>query len=235
MIERVAPSPVSTILLTGESGTGKDVVAHAIHADEPASSTSLRQHHVLRAPGKLCSRVSSSVMKPARSRAQHDRRRGSLELADGGTVFLDEIARDDACPTSEAPPLHRGTRISERRRNPRRPRRRSRRRRHEPRPTRRGRRPVDSVKTSTIGCASSRFTCRPLRERTGRHRAARRAFHHGLQATLRPTYRRARTLGARATPRACLARQRSRAEAHARAGRPARPTVRCSRGRRLRR
>jgi DNA-binding NtrC family response regulator len=88
-ITRIAPSDAN-VLITGEHGTGKEVVAHTIHA------LSLRRQKPLIAvnTGGLAEGVFESELfghvKGAFTDARTDRI-GRFELADGGTVFLDEI------------------------------------------------------------------------------------------------------------------------------------------------
>jgi two-component system response regulator AtoC len=90
MIERVATNPVSTVLLTGESGTGKDVTARSIH------QASSRAHRTFM--NITCSALPEDLLESelfgheagAFTSATH-RKKGLLELADGGTAFLDEI------------------------------------------------------------------------------------------------------------------------------------------------
>ncbi len=88
-ITRIAPSDAN-VLITGEHGTGKEVVAHAIH------SLSLRSSRPLIAvnTGGLAEGVFESELfghvKGAFTDARTDRM-GRFELADGGTIFLDEI------------------------------------------------------------------------------------------------------------------------------------------------
>jgi DNA-binding NtrC family response regulator len=88
-ITRIAPSDAN-VLITGEHGTGKEVVARTIHA------LSLRKHKPLIAvnTGGLAEGVFESELfghvKGAFTDARTDRI-GRFELADGGTVFLDEI------------------------------------------------------------------------------------------------------------------------------------------------
>ncbi|MDA3893376.1 MAG: sigma-54 dependent transcriptional regulator [Salinivirgaceae bacterium] len=89
-IERVAPSN-SSIIITGESGTGKELIARAIHFNSPRKYFSLVSVH--------CGALSESLLeselfgheKGAFTGAMYNRK-GRFEMADGGTIFLDEIA-----------------------------------------------------------------------------------------------------------------------------------------------
>jgi DNA-binding NtrC family response regulator len=90
LLEKVATSPASTVLLTGESGTGKDLAAKAIHyASHRASQPFMNI---------TCSALTDTILES--ELFGHERgaftdarqqKRGLLESADGGTVFLDEI------------------------------------------------------------------------------------------------------------------------------------------------
>jgi DNA-binding NtrC family response regulator len=90
LVEMVAPTP-ATVLITGESGTGKEVVARAIHASSPRRNMPMVVIHC----GALTETLLESELfgheKGAFTGAQN-RKKGKFELADGGTVFLDEIA-----------------------------------------------------------------------------------------------------------------------------------------------
>ena len=90
MIETVAPTD-STVLITGESGTGKEVVARAIHA---ASSRRLMPMVTIHC-GALTETLLESELfgheRGAFTGAQF-RKKGKFEIAEGGTVFLDEIS-----------------------------------------------------------------------------------------------------------------------------------------------
>ncbi len=100
IIERVGPSDAN-VLITGENGTGKGVVAQALHASSARSAKPL----VTVNTGGLSEGVFESELfghvKGAFTDAKSDRV-GRFELADGGTVFLDEIAN---VPLSQQPKL----------------------------------------------------------------------------------------------------------------------------------
>jgi DNA-binding NtrC family response regulator len=90
LVERVAPSSAS-VLITGEHGTGKEVIARALHA---ASARSARAFVAVNAGGLSDGVLESELfghVKGAFTDARADRT-GCFELADGGTLFLDEIA-----------------------------------------------------------------------------------------------------------------------------------------------
>ena len=87
---RVASSPASTVLLTGESGTGKDLVAKIIHYSSDRAAKPFMNITCSALPEQL---LESELFGHERgaftdARAQ---KKGLLETADGGTVFLDEI------------------------------------------------------------------------------------------------------------------------------------------------
>jgi DNA-binding NtrC family response regulator len=89
MMERVGPSEAN-VLITGEHGTGKEIVARWLHAASPRSEKAL----VIVNAGGLSEGVFESELfghvKGAFTDAKTDRV-GYFELADGGTLFLDEI------------------------------------------------------------------------------------------------------------------------------------------------
>jgi two-component system, NtrC family, response regulator AtoC len=90
LLKKVASSPASTVLLTGESGTGKDLAAKVLHYNSARAS-------------KPFMNITSSALPEALMESElfgHERgaftgadrqKRGLFETADGGTVFLDEI------------------------------------------------------------------------------------------------------------------------------------------------
>ena len=90
LITRIAPSDAN-VLITGEHGTGKEVVARTIHAlSERASNTMVTVNVGGLAEGVFESELFGHV-KGAFTDAKTDRV-GRFELANGGTLFLDEIA-----------------------------------------------------------------------------------------------------------------------------------------------
>jgi len=86
----VAPTPVSSILLTGESGAGKDLVAEALHRYSRRRERPFRPLNCGAIPENLLENELFGHEKGAftDARAQY---RGIFEQADSGTVFLDEI------------------------------------------------------------------------------------------------------------------------------------------------
>ena len=67
LLRKVAASPASTVLLTGESGTGKDLAAKVLHYNSDRAQPAVREHHLLGAFPRRCSRASCSATSAARS------------------------------------------------------------------------------------------------------------------------------------------------------------------------
>jgi len=89
MVSRVAPSD-SSVLITGPSGSGKGLVANIIHSLSPRREKAFVQLNCASLPETLLESELFGHEKGAFTGA--DRRRvGRFELADGGTIFLDEI------------------------------------------------------------------------------------------------------------------------------------------------
>ncbi|NOY46096.1 MAG: sigma-54-dependent Fis family transcriptional regulator [Deltaproteobacteria bacterium] len=87
---RVARSSSTTVLLTGESGTGKDVLARAIHYESPRADRPFMPINCTALPEELLESELMGYEKGAFTDAKKTKK-GLFELADGGTIFLDEI------------------------------------------------------------------------------------------------------------------------------------------------
>jgi transcriptional regulator with PAS, ATPase and Fis domain len=88
--KRVAASEASTILIEGESGVGKDVLARFIHANSRRRSNTFLAVNCAAIPETLLESELFGYEKGAFTDARNQKR-GILELASGGTVLLDEI------------------------------------------------------------------------------------------------------------------------------------------------
>jgi len=90
-VEKVAPTP-ARVLITGENGTGKELVARAIHALSPraAAGGPFVEVNCAAIPGELIESELFGHVKGSFTGAFADRA-GKFELADAGTLFLDEI------------------------------------------------------------------------------------------------------------------------------------------------
>lgn len=89
MIRKVAPSRAS-VLITGESGVGKELIASAIHNLSPRKDKSYIKVHCAALAESLLESELFGHEKGAYTGAV-SQKRGRFELADGGTIFLDEI------------------------------------------------------------------------------------------------------------------------------------------------
>jgi DNA-binding NtrC family response regulator len=89
-VERVAPSDVP-ILITGESGAGKEVIADLIHALSPRNKAKIIKINCAALPRELIESELFGSVKGAFTGAHTDRE-GLFRQAEGGTLFLDEIS-----------------------------------------------------------------------------------------------------------------------------------------------
>jgi transcriptional regulator with PAS, ATPase and Fis domain len=81
----------ATVLLLGETGTGKELLAHAIHAASPRAHKPLVSINIAAVPETLLEAEFFGVAPGAYTGADRKGREGKFKLADGGTLFLDEI------------------------------------------------------------------------------------------------------------------------------------------------
>lgn len=88
-IEHVAPTDAGVLVL-GESGVGKELVAHAVHARSPRRERPLVRVNCGAIPGELFESEFFGHVRGSFTGAVKDRV-GRFELADGGTLFLDEV------------------------------------------------------------------------------------------------------------------------------------------------
>jgi PAS domain S-box-containing protein len=88
-VEAVAQTSAS-VLIAGESGVGKELVAHALHARSPRSDGPLVKVNCASIPHELFESEFFGHVKGAFTGAHRDRI-GRFQLADGGTIFLDEV------------------------------------------------------------------------------------------------------------------------------------------------
>jgi transcriptional regulator with PAS, ATPase and Fis domain len=81
----------SPVLLLGETGTGKELLAHAIHAASRRAARALVSVNIAAVPEALLEAEFFGVAPGAYTGAERREREGKFKLADGGTLFLDEI------------------------------------------------------------------------------------------------------------------------------------------------
>jgi two-component system response regulator AtoC len=89
LVRRVAPSDAA-VLITGETGTGKELIARAVHRRSPRQDRLLVPVNLAAIPLELLESELFGYARGAFTGAVTERE-GKLELADGGTLFLDEV------------------------------------------------------------------------------------------------------------------------------------------------
>jgi transcriptional regulator with PAS, ATPase and Fis domain len=89
MVQQVAPAR-TTVLITGESGTGKELIAGLLHSLSPRAAGPFMTLNAAAVPATLLEAELFGYEKGAFTGAQQ-RKPGCFELADGGTLLLDEI------------------------------------------------------------------------------------------------------------------------------------------------
>lgn len=89
MIEKVAPSD-ARVLITGPNGAGKELVAHAIHSQSERNRGTMIEVNCAAIPSELIESELFGHVKGSFTGAIKDKQ-GKFELANGGTIFLDEI------------------------------------------------------------------------------------------------------------------------------------------------
>src|ERR687884_391128 len=98
LVDQVAPAR-STVLITGESGTGKELIAKAIHEASPRASRQFVTVNSSNIPSELLESELFGHTRGAFTGAVAAKK-GLFEVADGGSIFLDEI--DDIPPETQA-------------------------------------------------------------------------------------------------------------------------------------
>src|SRR5439155_1500602 len=98
LLEKVGPTP-ARVLITGDNGTGKELVARAIHSLSPRATGPFVEVNCAAIPTELIESELFGHMKGSFTGAFADRA-GKFELADGGTLFLDEVG--DMSPSAQA-------------------------------------------------------------------------------------------------------------------------------------
>lgn len=89
---RLAARGTGTVLVLGETGTGKELVAHALHAASPRAAGPLARVNCAAVPAELMEAEFFGYAAGAFTGAQRGGRPGQFHLAEGGTLLLDEVS-----------------------------------------------------------------------------------------------------------------------------------------------
>jgi transcriptional regulator with PAS, ATPase and Fis domain len=116
LIEAVAASDAN-ILISGENGTGKELIANAVHYRSTRAKGPFIKINCAALPKDLIESELFGYKKGAFTGATADKV-GLLELAEGGSLMLDEIGEMPADPADEAPARAAGARVPARRQRP---------------------------------------------------------------------------------------------------------------------
>jgi Nif-specific regulatory protein len=90
VVEKIAPTDISSVLIQGESGTGKELLARAIHEQSPRREGPFEAVNCAGIPAGLVESILFGHRRGAFTGAEFDKA-GYFEIASGGTLFLDEI------------------------------------------------------------------------------------------------------------------------------------------------
>lgn len=100
VVDKVAKSPDTPILISGETGAGKELIAQSIHSRSPRAKGPLVTLNCAAIPRELIESELFGYEKGAFSGAETSGKTGLVERADQGTLFLDEVA--DLSPEAQA-------------------------------------------------------------------------------------------------------------------------------------
>ena len=165
LAERAAAGAINVLIL-GETGVGKEVLAEAIHAPSPRAAKPFVRHQLRGAVARRCSRASCSATSAARSPARRRPSRACSRPRHGGTVFLDEVGELPLAAAGQAAARARGrARCCASAACARAHDRRALRRRHQPRPRGRGVARRASARDLYFRLNGITLTIPPLRER----------------------------------------------------------------------
>ena len=239
LLETVAPTN-STILITGETGTGKELVARAIHHNSPRRVQRFVALNCSAIPETLLEAELFGHVRGAFTGAVGNRP-GRFEQAHKGTLFLDEVGHDEQRAADETAARAAGARVREGGRFAAHQGGRARDCRHQQRPRRRWCRRDASARTSSTASTSFPFGCPRCATAATTSRCSSSTSSSGSAATscpARPIDDRvaagdAHADGVRLARQRAAARERAGARGRAerrpaadRAGRPAEPTCR---------